>query len=101
VKELRDAKGWSQAQLAERAGTHFTTVSKVESGERSASLRLALVLADALGVSVARLIPRDWKDRLIGGQAKPAERAPGEVKPQSGGAGGKRPRRRTGAPGRG
>lgn len=67
VRELREAKGWSQAELAERASTHFTTVSKIEKGDRSASFQLALRLAEAFGVSVMRLVPADWRDRLEAG----------------------------------
>jgi transcriptional regulator with XRE-family HTH domain len=64
VRELREAKGLTQVALAEQAGTHFTTVSKVEKGERNASLQLALKLADALGVALTKLVPADWKERL-------------------------------------
>ena len=57
VKQLREAAGLTQTALAEKAGTHFTTVAKLEADERSASLRLAVSLAEALGVSVADLVP--------------------------------------------
>lgn len=73
VRELRETKGWSQGELAARAGSHFTTVSQIELGKRSASLRLALVLADALGVSITRLVPADWRERLEASKAGPGD----------------------------
>ena len=33
TKELRDAKGWSQGEMAEYLGAHRTTVSRLESGQ--------------------------------------------------------------------
>jgi transcriptional regulator with XRE-family HTH domain len=33
VKEARDAKNWTQEELAERAGLNKGTVSRLESGE--------------------------------------------------------------------
>ena len=32
IRELREAKGWSQAELAERAGTRQATISEYETG---------------------------------------------------------------------
>jgi transcriptional regulator with XRE-family HTH domain len=58
LKALREAAGLTQTALAERAGTHFTTIAKLEADERSASLRLALAIAGALGVGVEDLVPR-------------------------------------------
>jgi transcriptional regulator with XRE-family HTH domain len=81
VRETRERNGWSQAELARRAATHFTTVSKIEQGERSASLQLALRLADALGVPLTKLVPADWKARLSK-EAKPAP--PARKKPTAG-----------------
>lgn len=63
LKELRERAGLSQTQLAERAGTHFTAVSKLELGKRSPSFRLALDLAEALGLGVGELVPDGWRDR--------------------------------------
>jgi putative transcriptional regulator len=33
VRELRDAKGWSQVELAERAGVRRATVSAIENDQ--------------------------------------------------------------------
>jgi putative transcriptional regulator len=61
VKQLRAAAGLTLMELADRAGTHFSTVSKVESEDRAPSLRLAVALADALGVTVNDLVPGHGK----------------------------------------
>lgn len=56
VRARRVAAGLSLAGLGEKAGTHFTAVSKVERGQRAPSLRLAADLAAALGVTVNDLL---------------------------------------------
>jgi transcriptional regulator with XRE-family HTH domain len=66
LKELREKAGLTQGALAALAGTHFTTVGKLENDERSVSLRLALALANALGVSVADLVPAGVKKKAKG-----------------------------------
>ena len=51
VKGLRDKRGWTQEELAERAGVTKEIVSKVESGTLySLSLSVAFDLSKALGV---------------------------------------------------
>lgn len=59
VAELRLAKGWSQQQLAVKAGLHAMTVSEIErQGRGTKEPRLATVeaLAQALGVERVDLI---------------------------------------------
>lgn len=56
VRAARHAKGWTQEQLAEASGLHFTYVSSVERGERNVSLLNILRLAEALGVDGGSLI---------------------------------------------
>ena len=69
VRELRDARGWSQAQLAEIAGVRQATISEIESGASTAVHFATLErVADALGVDAAVLI-----DHRHGAQ-KPARR---------------------------
>jgi transcriptional regulator with XRE-family HTH domain len=51
IAKYRNAKGWTQEQLAERSGVHRVTIAKIESGQ-SANVGLDVIekLADALGV---------------------------------------------------
>jgi transcriptional regulator with XRE-family HTH domain len=56
LKEHRQAKGFSQEALAEKADIHPTHVSLIERCERNPSLNVAKSLASALGVSLASLI---------------------------------------------
>jgi transcriptional regulator with XRE-family HTH domain len=53
LKATREQAGLSQRELAERAGAHYMTVSKVERGAIEPAWPLVLALARALGVSVA------------------------------------------------
>jgi transcriptional regulator with XRE-family HTH domain len=50
LKSVRESSGLSQAQLAERAGCHTFTISKLERGEQEPAWPLVLALAKALGV---------------------------------------------------
>ena len=53
LKELRESRGLSQAQLAERAGLHRFGVAKIEQGLREPSWSTLMALCRALGVSCA------------------------------------------------
>jgi transcriptional regulator with XRE-family HTH domain len=55
VRDLRQARGMSQEQLAELAGLHRTYVSSLERGQRNVGLDNILALAAALEVSPAEL----------------------------------------------
>ena len=54
VKGMREAKGWTQAQLAARAKVERSTIQNIESGRVLRPNTLAHI-ADALGVKVAEL----------------------------------------------
>ncbi len=58
LRMARQARGLSQQQLAGMAGVTRQAVSAVESGNSDPSLRLALGLASALGVTVEELFGR-------------------------------------------
>src|ERR1700727_3829497 len=55
LRMARQARGFSQQQLAGMAGVSRQAVSAVESGHSDPSLRVALALAQALGMSVEEL----------------------------------------------
>ncbi len=45
LRELRSARNWSQAELAERAGVSRQTINAIETGKYDPSLPLAFALA--------------------------------------------------------
>lgn len=56
IKSLMKANGYTQKQLAMRAGCTEAAISHYVNGDREPSVRLLKNLAIALGVSVERLI---------------------------------------------
>jgi transcriptional regulator with XRE-family HTH domain len=50
LRELREARGWSQQELADRVGLHMMTVSRFERGTLKPTWEVALALAEVLGV---------------------------------------------------
>ena len=57
VRELRKARGFSQEELAHRAGIHWTYLGGIERGERNPALVNIGRIARALKVPVAELFP--------------------------------------------
>ena len=55
IRQLRNDQGWSQEELADRAGLHRTYIGSVERGEQNLSLVNIERLAATLGVSLAKL----------------------------------------------
>lgn len=55
IRALREHRGWSQAELAERAGVTRQLVGAVEANRHVPNVRAAIGLAAALGVSVEEL----------------------------------------------
>jgi len=58
VKRLRQAKGWTQEQLAVYAGSSQPTVNLLEAGKRNPSASTLEKLARALEVEVVDLFPK-------------------------------------------
>jgi transcriptional regulator with XRE-family HTH domain len=62
IQELRESKGWSQAELARKSGVPQPTISRLESGKsRALNLKHLEKLARALGVNAAVLV--DHRER--------------------------------------
>lgn len=55
LKGERDARGWTQADLAARVGVSRKTINTIENGVFVPSTITALKIADALGRSVEQL----------------------------------------------
>jgi transcriptional regulator with XRE-family HTH domain len=62
IRELREARGWSQAELAKRAKTRSATISDMEN-DRTGGVDFAVLerIADALEVNAALLIVHEPK----------------------------------------
>ena len=56
VRKLREAKGWSQEDYADRAGIHRTYVSDIERGRRNPTITVVERLAQPLGVTAGSLL---------------------------------------------
>ena len=53
VRELRQAKGLSQEELAFKAGVHRTYLGGIERGERNPALRNIEAIAKALNITLS------------------------------------------------
>ena len=60
LREERDSKGWTQAELAARVGVSRKTINTVENRVFTPSATLAIKLAQALGINVEQLF---WIER--------------------------------------
>ena len=56
VRQIRQAKGLSQAEVAKRAGLSREYINKIEAGKYDPSLSTINALAAALGVTARRLM---------------------------------------------
>lgn len=59
IQAVRRARGWTAADLAEQTGGEVSVsgLRKVEQGDRSPSLKTALILARTLNTTVEDLFP--------------------------------------------
>src|SRR5262245_33901665 len=65
IKTLRTKKGWSQEQLADKAGCGKRTVESLESGKCCYLFTLTNI-ADALAVAVPTLLPETAPAKPVG-----------------------------------
>ena len=79
--ELRSKNGWTQAQLAERAGLKRSTVTLVESGTGNPTMEVLLGLSAAFDLSIDELLsPPMGEAKLISeGEIKVKRKAHGRI----------------------
>jgi transcriptional regulator with XRE-family HTH domain len=58
IKELRQAKGWSQQLLADHAQIERAHLTRLEEGKKEAGLRVLERIATALDVEIEKLVRR-------------------------------------------
>jgi transcriptional regulator with XRE-family HTH domain len=56
VRRLRDAKGFSQEELAERSGLHRNYIGGIERGERNVGITALIRLARGLGLHPSEIL---------------------------------------------
>jgi putative transcriptional regulator len=61
LKHYREAKGWSQGELARRLGVSRQTINAVETDKYDPSLPLALRMSRLFGVAVPELFIDIWE----------------------------------------
>jgi len=59
IRELRSAKGWSQAELGARVGVSRQAIIAIETGRFDPSLPLAFKLARLFGLAIEDLFHAD------------------------------------------
>jgi transcriptional regulator with XRE-family HTH domain len=66
LRRLRRQRGWTQEELAHRAGLNRNYVGMVERSENAATLDTLERLAAALGIDAAKLLRTDGPDGSVG-----------------------------------
>lgn len=61
LKAIREARGWSQGELARRLGVSRQTINAVETDKYDPSLPLALRMAKLFEVAVPELFIDQWE----------------------------------------
>lgn len=56
IRRLREEKGWSQEDYADRAGIHRTYVSDIERGRRNPTITVVEKLAQPFGIKAGALL---------------------------------------------
>lgn len=55
LKKIRKEHGWTQAQLADKIGTHHMTISRLERNEYPPSYPTLVALVEKAGVKLSEL----------------------------------------------
>jgi transcriptional regulator with XRE-family HTH domain len=63
IRTLREERGWTQEQFAERAAMQRSYLAELELGRRNPSVRTLVKVANAFGVAVAELLEGGQKER--------------------------------------
>ena len=63
LKTLRQKKGWTQQELADRAGYTRATVCNLERGANNALIETAIMLCKALGCTLNDMFPEGGDKR--------------------------------------
>jgi transcriptional regulator with XRE-family HTH domain len=74
LKQMREALGLSQADLAYRSGLHPQSVAKLEQGSREPSFFTVKAIAGVLGASVSA-----FEDTVKSNDDEPSQQPPGKV----------------------
>lgn len=61
LKKMREARGWSQGELARLLGVSRQTINAVETDKYDPSLPLALRMAKLFGIAVPELFIDPWE----------------------------------------
>jgi len=64
IRMLREAKGWTQEQFAERAAMQRSYLGDLELGRRNPSVRTLVKVANAFGISVPELFEGGRKSKI-------------------------------------
>ena len=56
IRELREAKHWSQEEFADLCGLHRTAIGFLERAERNPRLDTLLTISRGLGITVSELL---------------------------------------------
>lgn len=80
VRELRQAQGLTQEDLAERCGLFRTYMSRIETGAANPTLTMVHALATSLGVPIAALFGAEVVAPAIGSRSSPRAGSRGRVR---------------------
>ena len=65
TKKLREQRGWTQTELANRSGEKLAHINRVEAGKYVPSLETAVKMADAFEVSIDDLVNGSGKNEEV------------------------------------